>query len=87
MRPQLYNLFYDPDELNDLGTDVEYADIRSQMEADLRSICEPEAVDAAAKADQMAIVKAHGGIEAVVARGGFGATPPPGTTVEYANKR
>ncbi len=87
MRPQLYNLFYDPDELNDLGTDVEYADIRSQMEADLRSICEPEAVDAAAKADQMAIIKAHGGIEAVVARGGFGATPPPGTSVEYANKR
>jgi choline-sulfatase len=87
MQPQLFNLFDDPDELHDLGTDLEYADIRSQLEADLRSICDPEAVDAAAKADQMAIVEANGGIEAVIARGGFGATPPPGVSVEYENDK
>lgn len=86
MQPQLFNLLEDPDELHDLGTDLKYANLRSEMEADLRSICDPEAVDAKAKADQMAIVKANGGIEAVVARGGFGATPPPGVKVEYANK-
>jgi hypothetical protein len=38
-----------------------------------------------AKADQMAIVIANGGIEAVVAKGGFGATPPPGVNAEFAN--
>jgi choline-sulfatase len=86
MQPQLFNLFDDPDELHDLGTDLKYANLRRELEADLRSICDPEAVDAKAKADQMAIVKANGGIEAVVARGGFGATPPPGVKVEYANK-
>ena len=86
MQPQLFNLFEDPDELHDLGADPDCADIRCQMEVDLRSICDPEAVDAAAKADQAAIVKANGGIEAVVARGGFGATPPPGVNAEYANE-
>ncbi|MFL2844895.1 MAG: sulfatase-like hydrolase/transferase [Candidatus Puniceispirillaceae bacterium] len=86
MQPQLFNLFEDPDELRDLGADPDYADIRCQMEADLRLICDPEAVDAAAKADQAAIVEAYGGIEAVVARGGFGATPPPGVDAKYAKK-
>ena len=87
MQPQLFNLFEDPDELRDLGTDLEYAKIRSQMEAELRSICDPEAVDAAAKADQMDIVKKNGGVEAVITRGGFGATPPPGVNAEYANEK
>ena len=86
MQPQLFNLFEDPDELHDLGADPNYADVRCQMEANLRSICDPEAVDAAAKADQAVIVEANGGIEAVVARGGFGATPPPGVNPEYENK-
>ena len=86
MQPQLFNLFEDPDELHDLGADPDYADIRCQLEAVLRSICDPEAVDAEAKADQAAILEANGGIEAVIARGGFGATPPPGVNAEYANE-
>ena len=40
-----------------------------------------------AKADQMAIVNAKGGIEAVVAKGGFGATPPPGVNAEFVNQK
>ena len=52
MQPQLFNPFEDPDELHDLGADPKYADVRCQMEANLRSICDPEAIDAAAKADQ-----------------------------------
>ena len=87
MQPQLFNLLDDPDELNDLGNDLEHASICSQMELDLRSICDPEEIDAAAKSDQMVILEANGGVEAVVARGGFGATPPPGVSVEYANER
>ena len=87
MQPQLYNLIEDPDELYDLGSEPDYADICIQMEAILRSICDPEAVDSLAKADQMAIVNANGGIEAVVARGGFGATPPPGVVADFANEK
>jgi choline-sulfatase len=87
MQPQLFNLFDDPDELNDLGTDLEHANIRNQMELELRSICDPEEIDAAAKFDQTVIVEANGGVEAVIARGGFGATPPPGVSVEYANEK
>ena len=87
MQPQLYNLDDDPDELHDLGTNPRYADICKQLEADLRSVCNPEAIDTMAKADQMAIINANGGVEAVIAKGGFGATPPPGTNAEYATER
>ena len=62
--------------MHDLGADPNYADVRCQMEANLGSICDPEAVDAAAKADQAVIVEANGGIEAVVAREGL--EQPPG---------
>ena len=40
-----------------------------------------------AKADQTAIIEANGGVEAVVAKGGFGATPPPGVSAEYMVQR
>ncbi len=87
MQPQLFNLANDPDELNDLGADPQYAEIRHRMEADLRSICNPEEVDEAAKRDQMEIVNANGGIDAVVAKGSFGATPPPGVSAEYTTEK
>ena len=87
MQPQLFNLAEDPEELCDLGVNPKYRGIRRQLETELRSICDPEAVDAMAKADQMAIVNANGGIEAVVAKGGFGATPPPGVNAEFVNQK
>ena len=87
MQPQLFNLADDPEELRDLGADPKHKGIRRKLEAELRSICDPEAVDAMAKADQMAIVNANGGIEAVVAKGGFGATPPPGVNAEFENQK
>jgi hypothetical protein len=46
------------------------------------AMLDPEAVDARAKADQAAIIERHGGREAVLARGSFGATPPPGEKAE-----
>jgi choline-sulfatase len=87
MQPQLFNLAEDPEELCDLGANPKHEGIRRQLEGELRSICDPEAVDAMAKADQMAIVDANGGIEAVVAKGGFGATPPPGVNAEFLNQK
>ncbi|MDA0359092.1 MAG: sulfatase-like hydrolase/transferase [Proteobacteria bacterium] len=87
MKPQLFNLSEDPEELRDLGVDPEFRDIRSKLERELRLICDPELIDAKAKADQTAIIEANGGIEAVVAKGGFGATPPPGVNAEFKIKR
>ena len=50
--------------------------------ADLMQICDPQAVNSRALADRRAIVAAHGGAE-VGAKGGFGATPPPGEKPAY----
>jgi len=43
----------------------------------LRDLCDPEAIDRRAKADQAALVARRGGREKIVAAGGFGATPVP----------
>ena len=51
--------------------------------AELMRICDPQTVNSRALADQRTIVAAHGGAEAVVAKGGFGATPPPGEKPAY----
>lgn len=81
--PELYDLDSDPDELTDLGESPDHATIRAALMDDLTGICDPDAVNARALADQRAIVETHGGTEAVVAKGGFGATPPPGEKPAY----
>lgn len=82
-RPQLYDLARDPEELRDVSTDPQYRDAMNRLERKLRSLVDPEAIDAQAKADQRAIVERNGGREAVVSRGTFGYTPAPGETPEY----
>ena len=47
------------------------------MIAELRAICDPEAVDAQAHHEQHAMVEALGGLDAVRDLGPKGATPPP----------
>lgn len=83
MVPELYDLVADPDELHDLGQSPEHEAVRAELMAELATICDPEQVNARALADQRAIVEAHGGAETVVAKGGFGATPPPGEKPAY----
>lgn len=78
MSPQLFDLSADPEELTDLGQDPDHAETRAKLLGELYAVCDPAEVDARAKADQTQIIEAHGGIEQVVERGGFGATPPPG---------
>lgn len=85
MRPQLFDLERDPDEIFDLGDNHEFADVVKNLESELRLICDPETVDQTAKTDQAKIIELNGGVEAVVKRGGFGATPPPGVSPEYAS--
>ena len=82
--PQLFDLEADPHETTDLGTSAAHRDVIARCEAKLRAICDPEAVNARAFADQDAKVSAHGGVEAVRARGDFGYTPAPGQTPNFA---
>lgn len=75
--PQLFDLEQDPDELVDLGTSPEYAKIRAQLDAELRRICNPEAEDARAFADQSAIIEANGGKEGIASSADIPFTPVP----------
>lgn len=82
-RPQLYDLADDPGELRDISAEPSSREVLNRMERELRSIVDPDAVDARAKADQRALVERHGGRDAVVKKGGFGSTPAPGEKPEY----
>ena len=81
--PQLFDLDADPEELVDLGQDAGFSDVRALCEAKLRAICDPESVDARAKARQHAQMARHGGRDAVIARGDLGYSPPPGLPVDF----
>ena len=81
--PQLYDLQTDPEELQDLGEDPEYAAVRAECEQLLREICDPEEVDARAKGRQSEQLEKHGGRDAVIARGDLGYSPPPGYAPDF----
>lgn len=76
--PQLFDLLADPDELDDLGTDPGYADIRGECEQRLRALLDPEEVDSRAKRRQATLMEMNGGRQAVIDRGDLGFSPPPG---------
>ncbi|MCB1993181.1 MAG: DUF4976 domain-containing protein, partial [Geminicoccaceae bacterium] len=78
--PQLFDLVADPQEANDRAEDIACAAVRADLEAELRKICDPDEVNRRAFADQEARIAAHGGAEAIKARGDFGYTPAPGQT-------
>lgn len=79
MQPQLFDLANDPEELHDLIAEGRGHDRAAVLERTLRTIVDPEAADAAAKADQRARVAELGGKDAILARrGGFVYSPPPG---------
>jgi choline-sulfatase len=82
MPPQLFNLERDPNELNDLAA-AQPATV-STLERKLRTICDPEAVDASAKADQRKWVEYWGGREKVAGTSQILFTPPPGVSKEEA---
>ena len=79
MPPMLFDLASDPEELRDLGRDAAYAAVLKECEAALRTVVDPEAADRMARADQSAKIAANGGREAVLKRGAFRYSPPPGS--------
>jgi choline-sulfatase len=80
--PQLFDLESDPEELVDLAGDARYSEVLRDCERQLRSVLDPEAVDARAKRRQAELLARYGGREAALARGDLGFTPAPGTAAE-----
>lgn len=83
--PQLFDLENDPDELGDLSSNDQYASVLERMIGELRSICDPEKVDAQAKADQKALVEKLGGSKKLRERGFFENSPVPGEKPAFKN--
>jgi choline-sulfatase len=81
--PMLFDLATDPQERTDLGRDPRHAATVEQCEAALRSVVDPEAAHALAMNDQAAKIAAAGGREAILARGTFRYSPPPGAKAAY----
>ncbi|WP_368417270.1 sulfatase-like hydrolase/transferase [Falsiroseomonas sp.] len=75
---QLFDLQSDPEELRDLAQDPTHAGVAAAMDARLRQMLDPAAVDRLVKARQAAILDANGGRDAVLRRGDLPYSPPPG---------
>jgi choline-sulfatase len=82
-QPQLFDLEADPEELRDLGTDPAYSAHRSLCHQKLLTLLDPVEVDRRAKRRQAELVAANGGREAVIRRGSFAYSPPPGFKAEF----
>ena len=54
-----------------------------ECEAALRKVVDPDAADKLAKADQSAKIAEVGGKDAILKRGTFRYSPPPGSTATY----
>ena len=81
--PMLFDLDADPEERRDLGRDPAHSAVIRTCEAALRGVVDPEAADRQAKADQEAKIAAVGGKEAILKRGTFRYSPPPGAKATY----
>ena len=81
--PMLFDLRADPFERSDLGRDAKYASVIAECEATLRTVVDPEAADRNAKADQSAAIEKNGGKDAILGKGTFRYSPPPGVKAAY----
>ncbi|WCM24267.1 sulfatase-like hydrolase/transferase [Paraburkholderia bryophila] len=77
LRPELFDLRRDPQELHDLAELPAYAPMLASFEKRLRELLDPEGVDRLAKADQDRLIQAFGGREAALQTGTPAATPVP----------
>ncbi|MBT7770623.1 MAG: DUF4976 domain-containing protein, partial [Rhodospirillales bacterium] len=77
--PELYDMEIDPEEMDNVAGDPNYADALAAMRECLTDMLDPEAINAEALADQAALIEKHGGAEALIAKGAANNTPVPGT--------
>lgn len=75
--PELFDLAVDPEEAVNRATDPTCAEALAAMQVALRAICDPEAVDAQAFADQDAMIESYGGTAIAASIGAPSSTPPP----------
>lgn len=75
--PELFDLTADPEELVNQAQNPAYGDRLAMMQAELRKICDPEAVNTQAFADQDAMIQSYGGKEIAATLGAPSSTPPP----------
>ncbi|MGI8880248.1 MAG: sulfatase-like hydrolase/transferase [Jatrophihabitans sp.] len=86
--PQVFDLTADPTEEHDLADAPGASAVLSRMEAKLRAIVDPEAVDALAKADQRKRIEEEGGSTNLVGRGDdFRYTPAPAAYAPLDQRR
>ncbi|MEM7462671.1 MAG: sulfatase-like hydrolase/transferase [Pseudomonadota bacterium] len=78
-RPQLFNLRDDPEEIHDLASDPDFASIVSVLDRELHKICDPNAVNARAFADQHQLIELNGGAEGIASTADIPFTPIPAT--------
>jgi choline-sulfatase len=81
--PMLFDLESDPREHRDLARNPAHRETLAECERLLRKVVDPEAVDRLARADQQAHIEKNGGKEAILKRGHFRYSPPPGAKAEY----
>ncbi len=86
MAPQFFDLTEDPHEIHDLAAMAIHGQRLQAMQLRLREICDPDAVNARAKADQRAKMTHWGGVDAVRAEGLLVYTPPPGVAADIQGK-
>ena len=79
--PELFDLEADPEEMDDLASRPDVQPLLEHFDRLLRTVCDPQATDARAKHDQAALIRQHGGAQAILARGGSSYTPIPGEEV------
>jgi choline-sulfatase len=83
MPPMLFDLAADPGERNDLAGDPAHRAALAECESRLRAVVDPEAVDRLARADQQTHIDRHGGKDAILGRGTFRYSPPPGVKATF----
>ncbi|MDP7249670.1 MAG: sulfatase-like hydrolase/transferase [Planctomycetota bacterium] len=81
--PQLFDLAADPHEMHNLAQKPEHKTLLNQLERELRTLLDPEAVNETAQRDQRAIVESFGGRAPIFARGAFDNSPVPGEAPRF----
>jgi choline-sulfatase len=81
--PMLFDLQADPYERTDLGPDAKYAGVTAECEAALRKVVDPDAANRNAKSDQAAAIEKNGGKDAILGKGTFRYSPPPGVKAAF----